>query len=80
MQIFLFLYLFKFILILLLIFLFKDPKFHLSVAWCLGDQSSQLKSRLNSLEFEIEVDTCRLLRVDKLMCKTGNKKYTFDLV
>jgi len=60
--------------------LFKDRKFHLSVAWCLGDQSSQLRTKLKSLELEIEVDTCRSLKVDKLMCKTGNKKYNFDLI
>jgi len=59
---------------------YKDPKFHLSVAWCLGDQSKQLRTKLNSLELEIDADTCRLLRVDNLMCKTGNKKYKFDLV
>jgi len=50
------------------------------VAWCLGDQSSQLRTKLKSLELEIEVGTCRSLRVEKLMCKTGNKKYNFDLV
>jgi len=52
----------------------------LSVAWCLGDQSSQLRAMLKSLELEIEIETCRSLRVDKLMCKTGNKKYNFDLI
>ncbi|XP_025197781.1 U6 snRNA phosphodiesterase isoform X1 [Melanaphis sacchari] len=59
---------------------YEDPKFHLSVAWCLGDQSSQLRSKLKSLELEIEVDTCRSFKVEKLMCKTGNKTYNFDLV
>jgi hypothetical protein len=51
----------------------------LSVAWCLGDQSSQLKAKLKSLELEIEVDMCRLLKVDELICKSGNKRYKFDL-
>lgn len=60
--------------------MFKDPIFHLSVAWCLGDQSSKLKSKLKLLELEIEIDTCRLLKVDQLICKTGNKKYIFNLI
>lgn len=50
------------------------------MAWCLGDQSVQLKTQLKSLELEIDVDTCRLLKVDQLMCKTGNKIYKFHLV
>jgi len=52
----------------------------LSVAWCLGDQSSELRTKLNSLKLDIAVDAYRLLKVDKLMCKTGNKQFTFDLV
>ncbi|VVC24277.1 U6 snRNA phosphodiesterase Usb1 [Cinara cedri] len=59
---------------------YENPKFHLSIAWCLGDQSNHLKTILKSLEHKIEFDTSRLLRVDMLMCKTGNKKYKFDLV
>ncbi|XP_050532173.1 U6 snRNA phosphodiesterase 1 [Daktulosphaira vitifoliae] len=57
---------------------YKNPKFHLSVAWCLGDQSSSLQTKLKSLVFEFDV--CSMLRVEKLICKTGNKNYSFDLV
>ncbi|XP_050430090.1 U6 snRNA phosphodiesterase 1 isoform X2 [Adelges cooleyi] len=57
---------------------YEDPKFHLSVAWCLGDQSNHLRTRLKNIAFEFDV--CRMLRVDKLMCKTGNKIFHFDLV
>ncbi|RZF43731.1 hypothetical protein LSTR_LSTR009154 [Laodelphax striatellus] len=63
---------------------YEEPKFHLSIAWCLGNRSSELKTelpRLNELcnSFILNNPDFILQRVDSICCKTGNKFFTFPL-
>ncbi|KAM9375402.1 U6 snRNA phosphodiesterase 1 [Pholidichthys leucotaenia] len=62
---------------------YKDPSFHVSLAWCVGDQTVQLKEGL--LELQSLVDNHDegpfVLRLEcaELRCKTGNKTFHFTL-
>ncbi|XP_062856219.1 U6 snRNA phosphodiesterase 1 isoform X2 [Trichomycterus rosablanca] len=63
---------------------YKDPSFHVSLAWCIGDFTEQLQdaclSELQSVvdghddgPFQIK------LNCNELRCKTGNKVFLFQL-
>ncbi|XP_062403280.1 U6 snRNA phosphodiesterase 1 isoform X2 [Sardina pilchardus] len=63
---------------------YQNPSFHVSLGWCVGDQTAQLQSaclaQLQSLldhhedgPFQLRIDC------DELRCKTGNKVFSFPL-
>ncbi|XP_033755406.1 U6 snRNA phosphodiesterase-like [Pecten maximus] len=64
---------------------YKDPSFHLSVGWCVGDvlpdvleeQRRQLQAVLDR---HLHTDSdLKLIPVDQIQCKAGNKSFTFTL-
>lgn len=64
---------------------YKDPSFHISFLWCLGNQRKVLEKNLPSLQ-EIfsalyEEEYCDMnVNVKQLSFKSGNKYYSFDLL
>ncbi|XP_022601961.1 U6 snRNA phosphodiesterase isoform X1 [Seriola dumerili] len=62
---------------------YKEPSFHVSLAWCVGDLTAQMKGCLQELQRvvdEHEEGPFRL-RLDgvELRCRTGNKTFRFPL-
>ena len=63
---------------------YYPPSFHVSLGWCLGDISSQIRARLQKLELRLidiledDGDLGRFL-VKNVHCKTGNKIFQFKL-
>ncbi|XP_028304596.1 U6 snRNA phosphodiesterase 1 [Gouania willdenowi] len=62
---------------------YENPSFHISLAWCVGDKSVQMKEclrKLQSLSDEHE-EGAFLLRLDceEVRCRTGNKTFRFPL-
>ncbi|XP_030326661.1 U6 snRNA phosphodiesterase isoform X1 [Strigops habroptila] len=63
---------------------YKDPSFHISLAWCVGDLSDRLEGQclqeLQDIVDEFE-DSALLLRVqwEQIHCKSGNKYFSFPL-
>ncbi|XP_056106836.1 U6 snRNA phosphodiesterase 1 isoform X2 [Rhinichthys klamathensis goyatoka] len=63
---------------------YKDPSFHISLAWCVGDHTESLKkaclSELQSLIDAHEDGPFHIrLNCTELRCKTGNKVFLFSL-
>ncbi|KAM9754987.1 U6 snRNA phosphodiesterase 1 [Menidia menidia] len=62
---------------------YEDPSFHVSLAWCVGDQMEKLKRCIQELQTLVErrEDGPLLLRLDcsELRCRTGNKTFRFPL-
>lgn len=62
---------------------YKDPSFHVSLAWCVGDLTGQIEQCLPELQSLIDdhEEGPFLLRMDcvELRCKTGNKIFRFPL-
>ncbi|XP_068943695.1 U6 snRNA phosphodiesterase 1 isoform X2 [Petaurus breviceps papuanus] len=63
---------------------YKEPSFHISLAWCVGDVQSQLKeSVIQELQEIVDgfEDSSSLLRVqaEQVRCKSGNKFFSFPL-
>ncbi|KAF7660145.1 hypothetical protein LDENG_00287360 [Lucifuga dentata] len=62
---------------------YKDPSFHVSLAWCVGDLTVQIKQCLPELQSVIDdhEEGAFLLRLDcmELRCRTGNKTFRFPL-
>ncbi|KAM4618853.1 U6 snRNA phosphodiesterase 1 isoform 2-T3 [Polymixia lowei] len=62
---------------------YKDPSFHVSLAWCVGDFTQQLKECLQELQSLVEnrEEGPFLLMVDcqELRCRAGNKTFSFPL-
>uniref|UniRef100_A0A3Q3VIU0 U6 snRNA phosphodiesterase n=1 Tax=Mola mola TaxID=94237 RepID=A0A3Q3VIU0_MOLML len=62
---------------------YKDPSFHLSLAWCVGDVTEQMNECLQSLQGVVtdHEDGPFVLRLDctELRCRTGNKTFQFPL-
>ncbi|NXV33007.1 USB1 phosphodiesterase, partial [Rissa tridactyla] len=63
---------------------YKDPSFHISLAWCVGDMSGRLEGQcLRELQDIVDgfEDAALLLRVqwDQVRCKSGNKYFSFPL-
>ncbi|XP_038562139.1 U6 snRNA phosphodiesterase isoform X3 [Micropterus salmoides] len=62
---------------------YKDPSFHVSLAWCVGDLAGQMKECIQELQSLVDdhEDGPFLLRLDcvELRCRTGNKTFRFPL-
>ncbi|NWX42815.1 USB1 phosphodiesterase, partial [Steatornis caripensis] len=63
---------------------YKDPSFHISLAWCVGDLSGRLEGQcLQELQDIVDgfEDSALLLRVqwEQIRCKSGNKYFSFPL-
>lgn len=63
---------------------YKDPSFHISLAWCVGDMSGRLEGQcLRELQDIVDgfEDSALLLRVqwEQIRCKSGNKYFSFPL-
>ncbi|KAM9625947.1 U6 snRNA phosphodiesterase 1 isoform 2-T2 [Morphnus guianensis] len=63
---------------------YKDPSFHISLAWCVGDLSGRLEGHcLRELQDIVDrfEDSALLLRVqwEEIRCKSGNKYFSFPL-
>ncbi|XP_053740993.1 U6 snRNA phosphodiesterase 1 [Synchiropus splendidus] len=62
---------------------YSDPSFHVSLAWCVGDETLQLKKCLHRLQsvFDQHEDGAYLMRLDcgELRCRSGNKTFRFSL-
>ncbi|XP_067090781.1 U6 snRNA phosphodiesterase 1 isoform X1 [Osmerus mordax] len=63
---------------------YKNPSFHVSLAWCVGDFTDCMRTCLQKLQGLVDCheDGRFLLRVDcqELRCKSGNKIFSFPLV
>ncbi|NXX83477.1 USB1 phosphodiesterase, partial [Urocolius indicus] len=63
---------------------YKEPSFHISLAWCVGDLSARLQGQcLQELQDIVDgfEDSALLLRVqwEQIHCKSGNKYFSFPL-
>ncbi|XP_020790903.1 U6 snRNA phosphodiesterase 1 [Boleophthalmus pectinirostris] len=62
---------------------YKNPSFHISLAWCIGDSTAQLKSFLKELQsiMDKQEDGPYTLSLNcvELRCRTGNKVFRFPL-
>lgn len=62
---------------------YKDPSFHVSLAWCPGDATVQMEECLQQLQTLVDdhEDGPFTLRLDcvELRCRTGNKTFRFPL-
>ncbi|NXJ82640.1 USB1 phosphodiesterase, partial [Trogon melanurus] len=63
---------------------YKDPSFHISLAWCVGDVSGRLEGQcLQELQDIVDgfEDSALLLRFqwEEIRCKSGNKYFSFPL-
>ncbi|XP_070686672.1 U6 snRNA phosphodiesterase 1 isoform X2 [Pempheris klunzingeri] len=62
---------------------YKDPSFHVSLAWCVGDTTGQMKGFIQELQSLVDDHEERpfLLMLDcvELRCRTGNKTFRFPL-
>ncbi|CAL8358539.1 unnamed protein product [Lota lota] len=62
---------------------YKDPSFHVSLAWCVGDFTAQVKDCLQELQSLIDnhEEGPFLLMMDcqELRCRAGNKTFSFPL-
>ncbi|KAM7413974.1 hypothetical protein PAMA_019000 [Pampus argenteus] len=63
---------------------YQDPSFHVSLAWCTGDFTVQVKECIEELQSLVDdhEEGAFVLRLDcvELRCKTGNKTFRFPLV
>ncbi|XP_075218597.1 U6 snRNA phosphodiesterase 1 isoform X2 [Lycorma delicatula] len=64
---------------------YDDPSFHMSFAWCLGDQRKVLEERLPALnvyfnQFVLTHSEVFNMKVTHYFCKTGNKIFNFKLM
>ncbi|XP_046994571.1 U6 snRNA phosphodiesterase isoform X1 [Schistocerca americana] len=63
---------------------YEDPSFHLSIGWCLGDLKEPISTLVPQLDVvfqqfrQAQPDKWHI-DVEKLMCRTGNKYFTFQL-
>ncbi|XP_015495006.1 U6 snRNA phosphodiesterase isoform X1 [Parus major] len=63
---------------------YKDPSFHISLAWCVGDLSGRLEGQcLRELQDIVDgfEESAFLLRIqwEQIRCKSGNKYFSFPL-
>ncbi|KAM9352492.1 U6 snRNA phosphodiesterase 1 [Symphorus nematophorus] len=62
---------------------YKDPSFHVSLAWCVGDVTGQMNECIQELQRLVDdhEEGPFLLRLDcvELRCRTGNKTFHFPL-
>lgn len=62
---------------------YKDPSFHVSLAWCVGDLTGQMKGCMQELQRLVddhdEGPYVLTLDCTELRCRTGNKTFRFPL-
>ncbi|XP_060553325.1 U6 snRNA phosphodiesterase 1-like [Ruditapes philippinarum] len=64
---------------------YKPPHFHVSIGWCLGDVTDSVTGKCNKKLKEIverilqECSDLKYFYIDKLLMKTGNKQFVFQL-
>ncbi|KYO27486.1 U6 snRNA phosphodiesterase isoform A [Alligator mississippiensis] len=63
---------------------YKNPSFHISLAWCVGDLTDKLEGQcLQKLQEIVDgfEDSAFLLRIqwEQIRCKSGNKLFSFPL-
>uniref|UniRef100_A0AAQ4PMI5 U6 snRNA phosphodiesterase n=1 Tax=Gasterosteus aculeatus aculeatus TaxID=481459 RepID=A0AAQ4PMI5_GASAC len=62
---------------------YKEPSFHVSLAWCVGDLTGQMGECLQGMQRVVDdhEEGPFLLRLDcvELRCRTGNKTFRFPL-
>ncbi|XP_064414516.1 U6 snRNA phosphodiesterase 1 [Latimeria chalumnae] len=63
---------------------YKNPSFHMSLAWCVGDSTQKLSGKcLQDLQDLVDgfTDSASILRLhlDQIRCKSGNKVFSFPL-
>ncbi|KAK7891971.1 hypothetical protein WMY93_023934 [Mugilogobius chulae] len=62
---------------------YKDPSFHVSLAWCIGDLTAQMNGFLNELQSIMDDQEdgpfTLSLNCEELRCRTGNKVFRFPL-
>lgn len=62
---------------------YKDPSFHVSLAWCVGDLTEQMKECIQGMQSLVDdhEEGPYVLRLDceELRCRTGNKVFRFPL-
>ncbi|XP_017784836.1 PREDICTED: U6 snRNA phosphodiesterase [Nicrophorus vespilloides] len=62
---------------------YEDPSFHMSILWCVGDKEDELNRalpRLNEVFAEqVNVLENNYINADKVLCKCGNKIFSYAL-
>ncbi|XP_039988002.1 U6 snRNA phosphodiesterase isoform X2 [Xiphias gladius] len=62
---------------------YKDPSFHVSLAWCVGDLTSQMRECIQEMQRVVDdhEEGPFPLRLDgvEMRCRTGNKTFRFPL-
>ncbi|KAI9576095.1 U6 snRNA phosphodiesterase [Glossina fuscipes] len=58
---------------------YKDPSFHISFLWCLGDQVKLIESHLPQLVKALKDCLCVKTEIRNIKCKSGYKEFTFKL-
>jgi len=66
---------------------YKNPSFHVSIAWCLGDICSENTDEIQTkLQDVFDAEVCEkevarslVLEVKEVHCKIGNKHFVFPL-
>jgi len=64
---------------------YKDPSFHMSIAWCVGDAEEELQPYVSQINenfqqlMKIYAQDNWYIFTEFLMCKTGNKYFQFIL-
>ncbi|KAG8230354.1 hypothetical protein J437_LFUL000625 [Ladona fulva] len=64
---------------------YKDPTFHMSLVWCVGDREEEIRSKMSYMElvfgqFVTAHPSEWHTEVKQLHCKCGNKNFNFPLV
>lgn len=65
---------------------YEDPSFHTSILWCNGDKKDYINQKLESNHYQKSINDLLLkydkqlnIRVNHIICKTGNKMFKYDL-
>ncbi|XP_077291208.1 U6 snRNA phosphodiesterase 1 [Arctopsyche grandis] len=68
---------------------YKNPSFHVSLIWCLGDKKEELSKVISTYKYLLEqysfeeispqTDSFCHLPVNQLRCKSGNKFFMFNI-
>lgn len=64
---------------------YENPSFHISIAWCLGDRTAELRHYLPQWNHELEqlleefTQEYWYVVVNKIFCRSGNKMFSFNL-
>lgn len=64
---------------------YKEPSFHISIGWCLGDRVQTLSEKLPKLQdtldsyYQNDNQQMTVIKVDQIKCRTGNKLFIIPL-